>query len=167
MSEICNYPHCNCPFDMGPSGRCLIGLERAPYLTREEVMNDTSEHVPQPAEPEASETDRAHWIAAVAFALAALVILVGTVRHHRSTMAGLPPPILMDPALTQGAAGRGLLELQDIDRQLLAIGNEMQQINDELTRLENGATLTRLENSPLNPSAGHPSAGHPDTSQSW
>ncbi len=28
MSEICNYPHCNCPFDMGPDERCLRNLPR-------------------------------------------------------------------------------------------------------------------------------------------
>jgi hypothetical protein len=26
--EFCNYPDCNCPFDMGPDHKCLIGLPR-------------------------------------------------------------------------------------------------------------------------------------------
>jgi hypothetical protein len=24
----CNYPHCSCPFDMGPDNKCLLGLPR-------------------------------------------------------------------------------------------------------------------------------------------
>lgn len=29
MSDVCIYPKCNCPFDMGPEGLCLRGYPRA------------------------------------------------------------------------------------------------------------------------------------------
>ena len=27
--ELCNYPKCRCPFDMGADSKCCKGLERA------------------------------------------------------------------------------------------------------------------------------------------
>ncbi|MAZ40464.1 MAG: hypothetical protein CMG91_04815 [Marinobacter sp.] len=26
--NVCSYPDCNCPFDMGPDGKCLVGKPR-------------------------------------------------------------------------------------------------------------------------------------------
>jgi len=28
-TDKCTYPDCNCPFDMGPDGKCLIGKDRS------------------------------------------------------------------------------------------------------------------------------------------
>ena len=33
-TELCTYPECRCPFDMGPDNKCLIGLENKKLLEK-------------------------------------------------------------------------------------------------------------------------------------
>lgn len=33
--NVCSYPKCRCPFDMGPDGKCLAGKPRQPEVESE------------------------------------------------------------------------------------------------------------------------------------
>lgn len=33
--NVCSYPDCRCPFDMGPDGKCLVGKPRDDEVNRE------------------------------------------------------------------------------------------------------------------------------------
>lgn len=33
--NVCSYPDCNCPFDMGPDGKCLVGKPRKSEVEHE------------------------------------------------------------------------------------------------------------------------------------